>query len=141
MSDVVLRPFKKDEIAVTERSRRRYESYARFGKVATFACILVFVLSLVLIPALSSASNPISFARQLMLIGVLYNGLFIVFMIAVGGWLWGKYMAQNRAFIDERSVDAKWLPLIEHERYQELKAAQGGVFQFQFEQMKGRSKW
>ena len=50
-------------------------------------------------------------------------------------------MAQNRTFVDERKEDEKWMSLIAHERYQDLKAAQGGVFQFQFEEMKKRSRW
>ena len=141
MSDFSLRPLQTDELASLANERNRYEGYARLAKIVMIVCALAFGLSLITIPELSSDSHPFSFMRYMMFIGLLYNGLFIAFMIALGVWLWGRYMVQNRSFVDERKVGAKWLPLVKHDRYQTLKAAQGGVFQFQFEQMKERGRW
>lgn len=141
MSEILLRPLSKTEVVAIQGHRRRYERYARWAKNAMLACALMFVTSLIAIPAVSSAGDPLALVRQIMFVGALYNGLFFVFMIGLGVWLWGTYMAQSRAFVDEKKEDEKWISLISHERYQDLKAAQGGVFQFQFEEMKKRSRW
>lgn len=141
MSDVVLRPFNRQEVMETDRSRRRYEGYRRMGKYTSLGCVIIFVLSLVLMPMFASGGNPLALLRNLLFIAVLYNVLLLIFPLASGVWAWGTYMVKSRSFIDESRVDPRWLPLLSHDRYLELKAAQGGVYLFQFDEMRGRSRW
>lgn len=132
MSYIELKPYNKNDADLTKRARERYVLLSNLGKYALLLCGVVFVLAIMYMFWPSPGGSSQSFVRNIMLISALYTALPILTGVAFGVWFWGGYMAKTYSFVDEGKIEPKWFYIINSEKYQNLKKAQGGVYYFQF---------